>query len=306
MRIEILEGTGPTALTKQWRIDGDVVDAGVVTYDVVDPDGTSQQSGTATKTGTGSTTAYTVTLPVALADEPTVYQVTWTRSDTGAVLVDDVEVVGSVLFTESDARTFPFAGINPLADANVYTDRAIAEARYRVAELLERRCGASMTRRFGRVRLPGSGRRRLSLAGTPAVEQTHGGPGFRRRPLRVLSASVNGVALTAGELAAVHADNFGFERLDGLAWDAATSDQPRANVVVAYEYGWRSVPWEAHRAGLILLMKSVVSSDLPSRATSFSNPDGTFRLSTPSLNHPTGIPEIDEFIVAYDERPVFA
>lgn len=306
MRVEILERTGPTALTKIWRVDGDPVDAGTVTYELIDPDGTVALTGTATKNGTGASTTYTVTIPVAEALTLNEYRLEWTRTDTGAVLTDDVGIVGSVLFTESEARTFStVGGINPLSDDAAYTDRAIAEARYRITDLLERRCGVSFIRRFGRVRTTGTGSARLRLVDAAA---THGGAGFRRRPLAVLSAAVNGVAFTAGELSAVDVDNLAntFTRFDGNGWSAPAANQPRQNVVVAYEYGYRSPPWEANRAALMLLMKSIIPSDVSARATSFSNPDGTFRLSTPSLMHPTGVPEIDEFIVAHDERSLFA
>ena len=56
----------------------------------------------------------------------------------------------------------------------------------------------------------------------------------------------------------------------------------------------------------MLLIKSIIPSDVSSRMTSMSNSDGTFRLSVPNMRFPTGVPEIDEFINAYDERPIFA
>lgn len=305
MRVEILKETGPTTLTKQWFEDGTVVEPTAVTYDLIDPEGTSVDAGTATKSGAGTTTKFTVSVSVADAGALTEYSLEWTRTDTSAKLVDEVGIVGAVLFTEAEARAFNVVGgINPLTDPP-YGDQAIAEARYRIGEKLEKRIGTSLLPRYARALVSGDGTKEARLV---LSEQTHGGPGFRRRPTELLSAKVNGTALTSGELALVEADSarHKFTRYDGNTWSAATSNQPPRNVVLGYSYGYKAVPWEAHRAGLLLLLRSIVPSDVSGRATSFSNEDGTFRLSTPDLWHPTGIPEVDEYIGAADERLLFA
>ena len=306
MRVEILKNTGPTTLTKQWFEDGTVVEPTAVTFDLIGSDGVSVRTGTATKAGAAETTTFTVAITVAEAAAVEEYSLEWTRSDSSAILLDDVGIVGSVLFTEAEARAFKIVGgINPLSDETAYPDVAIAEARYRIGELLERRLGASLVRRFGRVKVKGTGRDELALF---SALSTHGGPGFNRRPLAVISATVNGIALTAGELGFIEVDGLRnvLTRFDGNSWSRATGNQPPRNIVVGYEYGYAVTPWESNRVGLLLLLRSLVPSDVSSRATSFSNEDGTFRLSTPSLDHPTGIPEVDEFVGAFDERPLFA
>lgn len=306
MRVEILKNTGPTTLTKRWFEDGEVVEpVGAVNFDLIGSDGVSARTGAATKSGTGVTTTYTVALTVAEADPVEEYTLEWTRTDTGAKLTDDVGIVGSILFTEAEARAYKVVGgINPLIEAD-FSDQVIAEARYRISEFLERRLGTSLVRRFARVRARGRGSDVLSLFPTL---QTHGGPGYRRRPISLISAKVNGTALTAAEILNVEVDGVlnRFTRFDGNSWSAAIGNQPPRNITLGYEYGYESVPWEANRVALILLIRSVVPSDVSSRATSFSNPDGTFRLSTASLNFPTGVPEVDEFITALDEEPLFA
>lgn len=305
MRVEILQETGPTTLTKQWFEDGEVVEPSTVEFDLIGSDGVSVDSGTATKSGAGGTTAFAVTVSVADATDVEEYTLEWIRQDTNAKLTDDVGIVGSVLFTEAEARAFNVVGgINPLSDETAYPDASIAEARYRIGELLERRIGASLVRRFARVRVKGTGRTELALF---SALPTHGGPGFNRRPLAILSATVNGIALDAAELGFVEVDGIRnlLTRFDGNSWSRATGSQPPRNIVVGYEYGYAFPPWESNRVGLLLLLRSLIPSDVSSRATSFSNEDGTFRLATPSLMHPTGIPEVDEFVGAYDERPLF-
>ncbi len=308
MRSEITKNTGPISLTKQWFENGTVVEPDFVTFDLIDADGVSKRSGTATKAGSTTTTTFTVVITVVEAAEVEEYSLEWTRNDTGSKLVDDVGIVGSVLFTEAAARAFNIVGgQNPLDESAspAYSDREIREGRYRVTEILEKRTGVAQTKRFARVHLAGTGRDSIALAG---ADQTHGGPSFRRRPLTLIRGSVNGTALSSGELALIEVDSAShkFTRYDGSSWARPSGSQPPRNVTLGYEYGSPSISWEAERAGLMLLIKSIVPSDVSGRMTSFSNSDGTFRLSVPSLRFPTGIPEIDEFINAYDERPVFA
>ena len=301
MKIEILKRTGPATLMKQWRDDGSQVDAGTVTFVLADAAGTTVASGTASKSGTGSSTTYTV----AVADVGE-FELTWTRTDTGAVLVDQVSVVGSVLFTVSDARAYKtVGGITVLSDTDDYTDQTIAQGRSLVTEFLERRASVSFVRRYGRVELAGDG---SSVAGLKAATLTHGGPGFRRRPLALVDGAVNGTALTAGEVAKVHTDRLRgrFTRYDGNVWDPPGTDQPPLNVVLGYEYGYEAVPPEISDAALRLLVRSVVPTDVSSRAASFSNEDGTLRFLFPGVFSPTGIPVIDEIVGTYDEAAVIA
>jgi hypothetical protein len=306
VKIEILRDTGPTTITKKWFEDGTQIDAGVVTYVLTDAEGTVLDSGTATKTGSGATTAYEVSVAVADVADVGEHELEWTRSSTGGIQLDTVSVVGSVLFAESDARSYKIVGaLNVLASESDYPDQAIAEGRYRVTELLERRCGVSFVRRYGRVELAGNSSRSIGLV---SAMKTHGGPGYRRRPLAVLAASVNGTALTAGELSNVYPDRLthDFTRYDGNTWAKATGSQPPRNVSIGYEYGYEEVPWEIRQAAIALLVKAVVPRDVSSRATTFSNEDGTFRLLFPGLDRPTGDPVIDEAIVAHDERRLIA
>ena len=305
-RTEILKNTGPVTVTKKWYVNGDQSDVGAVTYEVFNPDGSTLDSGAANKTGSGSTTAYNFTLAKADTEQVTELLVEWTRTDTGASLTDEIGIVGSRLFTEAEARAFKISGgLAPLSDTSAYEDDDLADARGRITEQFERRTHVSMIRRYARARFVGNDSRALQLID---AEQTHGGPGFYRRPLTLLAGSINGTALTASEISKIEVDRsrHKFYRYDGNRWNSAVGEQPRRNIILEYEYGLPVVPYEATRAGLLLLLKSIVPSDVSSRATSYSNEDGTFRLSIPSLNYPTGNPEIDEFINAFDERPLFA
>ena len=170
-----------------------------------------------------------------------------------------------------------------------------------MTEFLERRCEVSFTRRYARVEMRGTG---TEIAYLTRGMKTHGGDGYRRRPLAVVHASLDGVALTAGELASVYADREDDHliRFDGNIWSVPGAGIAPRNVVAGYEYGYESVPWEMREAGLRLLVKSIVPSDVSRRAQSRTVPDGTsYQFILPSTKHPTGDAVIDEAIASYRE-----
>ena len=102
-RIDVTCLSGPVTLTKQWAVDGTPTDVGDVTYTVVDGAGAELDAGTATKSGSGTSTTYTVQVANAALQDPGWLTVAWART-TGAALTDVVEVCGSQLFTEAEAR----------------------------------------------------------------------------------------------------------------------------------------------------------------------------------------------------------
>jgi len=286
MSLTILRNTGPTTLTKYWYEDGTVVDAGAVTIGIVDAaDATVVAAGTATaKNGTGTSTNYTYSLAI----QTTVKQLTvsWTRSDTGAVLEDEIEVVGDVLFTEAEARAFTVTGSQtPLSSATSYPDATIAEARDRITALFEQYCGVSFIPRSAYLELPGSGGRRLDVP--------------HHRIIQVLSCTIGGTAQTATDIEPLRNQRQLAHKTGTFSFPSTADPQ---NVHVCYEHGYEHPPLDVKRAGLLLLLREIVPSDLPDRALSYSNADGTFRLSYPGENSPTGIPTVDETLNRYRYR----
>jgi len=167
---QILAGAGPYALTYTWYVDGTATDVGDVTIGVVDGNGDELVAAlTATTNNADGTYSY------SLADIPDVDSIalTWTRTDTGASLVNYREVVGAWLFTEAQARAFDAAA---LTNTSTYTDKLIVDERARIVEEFEQWTGRSWVPRYCRMVLSGTSGRRLSLAdghartsdGTPA------------------------------------------------------------------------------------------------------------------------------------------
>jgi hypothetical protein len=254
-------------------------DAGVTTT-VKRADGTTLTSGAATQTA--PTGHYTFTLaPQAELDSLTV---TWagTFGGTAQSVQTFAEIVGGYLFPLADLRTF---GDQALASSTSYPDAVLRQAREEITDFFERVTECSFIPRYGRETLDGNGSTRLWLD--------------KKRVNRLIGITVDGVALSAPELALVYPYSTGrIER------DAAWSWSTRQNIVVSYEYGWPSTPAAVQRAALILARYQLVSNDISDRTISFANDLGTVRLSVPGMDYPTGIPVVDATLDRYDELDI--
>ena len=271
-RVDLLEDVGPVTLTKQWYADGTVIDAGTVTIGITDANGDTVVAAATATTKTGATTTTTYTYALAAQAEPNRLKVTWTRSDTSVPLVDWIEVFGSQLFTEAEARAYQISGAQAPLSAAAYTDAMIANERLRIQDLFESKTGRSWVRRYARVALRGSGCEQIRPGDGRARDATGrklAGDGYGRDIVRVISGVVNG---TAVDLANVVVDGDRIWLTSGT-WATPSSANP-LNVVIEYEYGIDPPDSEAHENALILAMSSLVPSDVSSFADSFSNQAG--------------------------------
>jgi hypothetical protein len=270
---EILVGTGPVLLTKQWEEDGTVVDAGAVTVGIVDANSVEVVAPltATTKSGSGATTNYTY----SLAKQTTVklLTVTWTRTETGAILVDRLEVIGGVLFTESELRAFDNAA---LADTTLYTDAKIAAMRQVVTSWLEDRTGRSWVPRYTRGEFMGTGDRELWLR--DAQLRASSGewlnrPGAQLDPRQVISSTIDGVSATDITLM-----GSSLWRNDGV-WTSPPVTNP-LNVVVEWEYGMPYPVGDVGRVAKLLAELWLQSSDADwlGRAGLLATEFGTVRL----------------------------
>lgn len=267
-RVDLLEDVGPVTLTKQWYGDGTVIDAGTVTIGIVDANGdTVVAAGTAT-TKTGATTTTTYTYALAAQAEPNRLKVTWTRSDTSVPLVDWIEVFGSQLFTEAEARAYQISGSQAPLSAAGYSDAMIANERLRIQDLFEQKTGRSWVRRYARVALRGSGCEVIKPGDGRARDSTGrklAGDGYGRDIVRVIGGSVNGTTLDTS-LCVVDDDRIWLTS-GTWAWPSGTNP---LNVVIEYEYGIDPPDSEAHENALILAVSSLVPSDISAYADSYS------------------------------------
>jgi hypothetical protein len=256
--------------------DGVGTDAsGPVTWARTRLDGTAVDSGTAA-VGTVGDGIYTFNLPPSAVLDTHI--VDWTGSYGGAPFTarDFVEFVGGHLFGLTEARNMP-----PALNVSVYPWAMLAERRIAVEDECEQICQVAMVPRFKRRVLDGTG--------TPDLVT----PDLMLRAVRAIS--VNGVAYTSPQLAAVGFTDSGIITLDTGYTATGVWPRGRRNVIVEYEHGLDYPPTFVAEAGMLRLRDRLGLSDTstPTRAISWTTTEGgTYRLTLPSKQK-TGHPDVD-------------
>lgn len=293
MNVQILRGKPATLFLYVYN-NGTLTDLDAnPTLAIIDGNGTTVSSGAVSKTP-ATTGTYQSTLPAQANLK--VLIATWSGLLAAAAVSfrQDYEIVGNQLFTEADARAMLIVGGQaPLADTSKYSDDHIAKWRSIITDLFEARLNRGVIQRYCRVRFAGDGQ---PLDLTYGYPQTSTGDWLHRpgRPWDVstiISADVNGSSVSPADIEIVGHKLY---RSPG-AWSGG-SDQ--LNVTVEYEYGPDPVDWEAHQRALELLLANAAPSGLPNNATSYSNEDGTFRITVfPSA--------VEEFLRVHKHRAGF-
>lgn len=261
--------------------DGTAVDAtGTPTVVVRDGAGATVASGNATNPGGTGTYGFDLTAAqLAVLDDYTA-TLTYVRGGQAESIVTTFEVVGGFYFTLAEARAFDNSA---LSDTSRYTTASILETREEVEDQIENVCGVAFVRRGVRLRFSGESQTDLFL---PIV-----------RPYAVTSASIDGTALTASEIADVVLRDYGVLYREA-AWTSGTD-----NVVLHLAHGYSSPPPPIKRAALTLLKHRLAGSDIDDRAISFTDELGTRQLAVAGRKgQPTGIPDVDAVLAQYSER----
>jgi len=282
--------------------DGTQTDQGTFTIGIVDANGdTVVSAGTAVTDNDDGTYEYVLSAQT----EPNVLTATWTESGGQPIYTTTIEVVGSHLFNEAQVRAFDAKsnGTAPLSSASEYTDTFLAEERDRVEDLLEAWTERSWVRRYCRAEFAGNGSRlviaRDGDARTSTGEPLHR-PGRHTDVVSVISASVNGTAITASNVK-VDPTNGAFYRTDG-SWSAATSSNPR-NVVIEYTYGLGYPVDGVDQVAMMLMIDRLVPSAISDRAVSFTDELGTLRFETPGrFGNVSTIPEVNAWVKSHSVR----
>lgn len=256
---------------------------GTVTVDVVRADGTSVVTGLSTTASGSPDWTYEATLTAAqVGASPDQLTATWkTGSTTLGVTV--VDVAGGLFWTIAEAR----ASDPILGDRTKYPDAAMAATRIIVEREAERICGVAFVPRYRSVALDGTGDRTIVLPDA-AIRS-------------VISASVDGTALTAGELAALRiGPDRTVTRDDATSWTRGSQ-----NVTVAYTHGHTMPPPDLVDAALwrlLDLLQTPMRSRTLDRATRMTVETGaTYDLSMPGALT-TGLPHVDAVYARYSER----
>jgi hypothetical protein len=111
-------------------------------------------------------------------------------------------------------------------------------------------------------------------------------------PREIISASIGGTALTAGEISDLIIYDAGIlARPDGSVWTAG-----KGNIKIHYTYGLDAPPEPIVDAALTYARALLTRSATSDRAVSQSTDVGTFRLATAGRDGPTGYPEVDAIL----------
>lgn len=192
-----------------------------------------------------------------------------------------VEVVASQLFALNALRSFDDKA---LGSDSQYPDDELAAKRDEITDFFEQVCNVSFVRRYARDVVAGEWRYHTYL--------------LQRRPQKILAISVNGVALSDDEIAAITLYDSGkVMRSTPWPWNPVSPN----NVVVEYEHGWKVPPAKIVEAAKILARYELVTNDIGDRTLSINTELGQVRLSVPGQNFPTGIPIVDAALAQYDE-----
>lgn len=191
----------------------------------------------------------------------------------------DFEVVGAHYFEVPDARAFDGGR---LGSTTTYPAASIIAGRERAEDALEAACSVAFVPRARRVTLDGDGTRELILPD--------------RYPRRVVSGSIDGVALTAADIA-----DLAYERSGRLVrktlggWGGTHPD----DVVLLYEHGMDRPPPRARRAALLLLADDLIASNVGARVLSHTDESGTRQYAVAGRGRAFGIPEVDALVREY-------
>jgi hypothetical protein len=255
-----------------------------VTATVTNPLGSVVSTGAATKDN-GNTGRYTYVLPPQV--DVASLTITWSGAFGGVTqsLQFYLDIVGAVLFTIADARAF--GKTTDLSNATTYPDQMIADARARVTDLFRRYCGVSFIPRYDHWQFDGRFQEALYIPNAKRVS-------------KLLSVTINGVALSAPDLALCVLQPSGILYRSASYYGFWSSWQ-RNSIDVEYEHGWQQPPPQISHEALVTVWAELTTSQLADRFLTFQNEFGITRMSTPdwSAGRPTGIPRVDAVLNAY-------
>lgn len=281
----ILRDAGGQQVLTNYDANGDAanVDGANAPVAVVTDSGGTVVAGftTAAPNPTG---VYTLTFPVNF-DVLDTYDVVWTWAN-GQSRRSGFELVGGFLFAIAELRAFDAV----LASETAYPDARLIDVREAVEERMEKAAHVAFRARGARELLDGSSDGEIFL--------------HNRRPIRVVSASIAGVALSADELADVAVYPGGRLMRRSGSWTAK-----ERQVEVLYEHGYPETPAPVHDAALRYGRHLAVKTafDDADRATAAFTELGGYRLTIAGRDGPTGLPEVDAVIEQFGwHAPAFA
>jgi hypothetical protein len=268
----LVRDAGGTITLSVYNADGVLTDApSTPTIVVKDGAGTTVATGTSSRESAG---VYSFALTGAQIPECDLYEATWSAAP--SVFVTQFEAIGGWPCSLAELR-----GANTeLADTTRYPAALLYAAREVALDRVETVTRVAWSTRRARVTLDGDGTELLLLPHNEVQE--------------VLAVTVDGATITPADCRLW--DWGALAAPDNTVWTAG-----RRNITVDYLHGVEYAPGPIADAIIELALGAVVEygSRIPERATSVATDVGTFRLTLPGRDGPTGIPRVDAVLDQY-------
>ena len=280
---QILRGTAETlAVTFYSGETGTDVSTGSLTVGIVDEAGaTVVAPGTSTSAAGSGVYSYVLQAQTDLKKLTATWSGTWGT----AMTFDTVhEVVGGWYATPAEVRQMD----SILGEATTFPLADLIDAIDYSAAIIDDYTGASWVQRYHRFVLNGTDSDLIRL---PVMF-----------PTTLLSASINGTALTAAEISEVALFDDGLLQRKSDTW---TYTDPGNLVLIEVEAGVGTVApndirWAARTLARYHLLEQV--SRIPDRAISVQSEFGQIQLAQPGMNKPSPLPDVNTVLNRHRHR----
>jgi len=279
---QVLRGTAETLSVTFYSGETATAADGSVTIGIVDESGA-----TAVPSGTSTTAVGSGVYTYALQAQTDLKKLTATWTGTwGTVMTFDThhEVVGGWYATPAEVRQMD----SILGEATTFPLADLIDAIDYSAAIIDDYTGASFVQRYHRFVLNGTDSDLIRL---PVMF-----------PTTLLSASINGAALTAAEISEVALFDDGLLQRKSDTW---TYTDPGNLVLIEVEAGVGTVApndirWAARTLARYHLLEQV--SRIPDRAISVQSEFGQIQLAQPGMNKPSPLPDVNTVLNRHRHR----
>lgn len=268
-----------TAYSDEVATDAD----GSVTVGIVDEAGS-----TVVAAGTATTAPGSGVYQYSLAGQSDLKRLTATWSGTWGSNAMEFKTIHEVVggFYASPAEIRALDSVD--GESSTFPTADLIDALEWSEAVIEDYVGASYVYRYQRDVLSGTNDEAIQLT--------------KMFPRTILSASIDGTALTSGEIAKISLYDTGRIVREDDIWAYTV---PGRKVIVEYEHGVAEVPPnDLRHAAKVLTRFQLLSavSRVPDRALSVQNEFGTVMLAQPSMGRPTPLPDVNAVLNRHRHR----
>ena len=261
---------------------------GAVTVGITDAGGAvAVPSGTSTTSAGSGVYTYVLQAQSDLKKLTVTWSGTW--GGTAMEFTTTTEVVGNVYATPAEVRALDMIA----NESATFPAADLVGAIHYAMSVIDDYCGASFVQRYKRDVLNGTNDQTIRVS--------------EMYPTTLLSASIDGTALTASEISDCALFEDGTIMRKDKTWNYT---EPGNKVVLEYEHGIgvtapEDIRWCARTLARYHLLEQV--SRIPDRAVQIQSEFGSITLSQPGgFTRPTPLPDVNVILVKHRQRPPVA